>query len=140
MVAMDFFNSMVGAHLGTGMMRTVYRWLPNLDYVVKFEHMAKTFSNVTERDIWDEVKDNKPLARWFAPVLDISPCGNVLWQLYAEECPIEKLPKLVPECFADLKQDNWGLWKGRPICRDYGNHAGFKNGLSLKMKTAKWRY
>lgn len=140
MIALDFFNSLVGQHLGTGTMRSVYRWLANDKMVVKFEHESKKFANVSEHDLWNEVRGLPQLAKWFAPVYDISPCGNVLWQKFIPDIPIDKLPKRIPECFCDLKAENWGIWRGQPVCRDYGNHAAFVHGLSTRMAPAKWRH
>ncbi len=138
--SMDFFAAAVGELIGTGTMRTVYRWEFNRDFVIKFEHGSKCFANVTERDIWVNAKHEcKPLMKWLAPVYDISPCGIILWQKFIPDIPVDKLPKRVPECFADLKRENWGIWRGQPVCRDYGNHAAWRTGLSMKMRKADWR-
>lgn len=35
----------------------------------------------------------------------------------------DQKPKLVPNFLADLKLENWGMYQGRPVVHDYGNHA-----------------
>ena len=25
--------------------------------------------------------------------------------------------------FADIKPENWGMWRGHPVCHDFGNHS-----------------
>ncbi len=139
-IAMDLFLTLAGEKLGTGSMRTVYQSKLNTDHVLKFEHSAGTFANVTEWDVWCAVRHigDRKLESWFAPCIGISGCGHILWQKFIPNIPPEKLPTRVPECFADLKCENWGLWKGRPVCRDYGNNAVHRHGLSSRLVKANW--
>ena len=142
-IAMDTFYMLCGEKLGEGASRSVYRYRANAQYVIKFEHAEHDFSNMAEFDLWRELKRPLPgyrqIRKWFAPVIDISPSGNILFQLYIPDIPKEKLPKRVPACFADLKRENWGILRGQPVCRDYGNHHAYMHGLaSGKMKKAEW--
>jgi hypothetical protein len=139
-IANDFFYLMVGKKLGEGIHRTVY--LDRLDEsaVIKFEtRWNEAFANVSEWQIWNEVRNNHELKKWFAPCISISPSGNVLVQRYAADLHKSELPKKVPEIFYDMKPENWGMYKGHPVARDYANHGIYHRGLrKTKMTKVCW--
>lgn len=125
----DLAGLFIGALLGTGTYRDVYELGIDPELVVKIEARNDSkgnphFCNVTEMDIWCNSKDHE-WRRWLAPCVFISSYGTVLIQRRTQHCPKHRLPKIVPNFLADLKQENWGLYKGRPVVHDYGNHSIF---------------
>lgn len=136
MVAMDLCKMLTGELLGGGASRTVYEWLLIKNAVVKFE-IEEWYQNVIEWETWERVQYTEQ-AKWFAPCLDISPCGRVLIQARTKPMAEHKFPDKVPNFFTDLKRDNWGLYKGRPVCHDYGIHLMLENGMSKRLRKAEW--
>lgn len=136
-IARDFIVMFLGKKLGNGIARDVYvhRFDPRL--VIKIEETSGSFQNVREAHMWDEVGDFKPMAKWLAPVIAISPCGTVLIQRRAEPIALKDLPKQVPVFLTDIKRDNWGLLDGHPVCFDYGTTL-MTFGKKLKTKKADW--
>lgn len=134
----DTFDILAGRHIGQGCYRDVWTLRSDDSRVVKFETTAGSFCNVYEHEVWNEVKDDKELRKWFAPVLDISANGIVLVQMRTEPVRKRELPKMVPAFFSDLKTENWGWLDGRYVCHDYGNNAVMRTGLTRRMKAAKW--
>lgn len=137
-VGIDIAGMLLGEKIGSGQFRDVYAHATNPDYVVKVENGARSFHNVAEYDLWKAVED-KPIAKWFAPVSHISPAGSVLVMRRVEHLPKQFLPKQVPDFFTDLKVDNWGLFEGRPVCCDYGLTLLLDRMTSSgRMKRATW--
>lgn len=117
----DLFGLVVGDPLGSGCYRKVFVW--GKEYVVKYERTAGAFSNAAEMRLWRDVRDGK-LAKFFAPCLSISPNGQWLIQARTKPCTLAQLKrahKRVPAIFTDLKPANWGWFKGKLVCHDYGN-------------------
>jgi hypothetical protein len=139
-VVSDMLSVSTGEFLGEGEYRVVHRCLFDDDLVIKFELAGKRFCNVNEWDIYDEL-EKTPLGRWLAPCVAISTGGKILIQSYCADIPKEQLPKRVPACFVDLKPANWGLFKGRPVCRDYANNniTWMGGAAGTKLTKAKWR-
>lgn len=135
----DLFHLICGPLIGEGQYRQVFEHALDKSRVVKHDSGAN-FSNISEWELWGEVEGTS-LEKWLAPVYWLSPRG--LWLIQARTDPIREseLPKRVPSIFADLKASNWGLFQGRPVCHDYGNHAAYriaaKHGKA--MKRADWR-
>lgn len=136
MIALDLARMLTGERLGQGISRTVYEWLLIKDAVVKFEREG-WHQNVIEWETWERIEHTE-LARWFAPCLDISPCGRVLIQGRTKPVPAAKYPEKVPSFFTDLKRENWGIYKGRPVCHDYGIHLMLENGMTKRERKARW--
>lgn len=135
LIAHDLFHMLAGPKLGGGMSRTVYDWNLIKNAVVKFEQ-PDYYQNVCEWQTWSRIKDTE-LAKWFAPCLDISPCGRVLIQ--AKTKPIQgRLPEKLPAFFTDIKWDNFGIYKGRVVCHDYGLHLMLENGMTNRMTKVVW--
>ena len=137
-VSMEFFEMMVGPHLGSGAFRDVFEYKPNPSLVIKFESAAETFHNVQEWEIWKRVKKNKDLSKWFAPCESISFGGSVLIQRYARDCLDTELPKLIPAFFTDNAPRNWGKIGERAVCRDYGLHTLYDQGLRPALRHVEW--
>jgi hypothetical protein len=136
-IAKDFFMLFAGKRLGSGYARTVYEHALDPTLVIKIETTAKSFQNVQEYDTWQEVKDTR-FSKWFAPCMSISSCGIILIQKKAEDLHSINLPKMVPEFLTDLHIENWGIYKGKPVCRDYGLTRLKTIGMSKKLKKADW--
>lgn len=129
-------QAVLGKKLGEGCFRKVYA----LDdtRVVKIETEGRAFCNSHEWSLWLEVQGTK-WEKWFAPCLEIDAFGTALIQARTQPMSPEQwasFPRL-PNFFADLKQENWGMLEGRPVCHDYGNHNffrhGFKSGRLVKF-------
>lgn len=133
----EFFSALCGKKLGRGAFREVYRCRFDPKIVFKFELEDSTFSNVKEWEMWKTVKYTR-FAKWFAPCIEISCHGGVLIQSYAKNIAKADLPTKVPPFFTDLKVENWGLYQGHPVARDYGNHLALDRGLGGAMKKPHW--
>lgn len=142
LVVNDLVKSMLGAELGRGIYRVVYECAPNRDVVLKIAttDAGENFSNAQEFQVWQRM-ESTTFAKWFAPVLDISPSGYVLAQKRTKPVTIEdlraKLPR-VPAFFTDLKVANWGWLNGAIVCHDYANHLLIERGMTRAMRKADW--
>lgn len=136
-VGKDFIRLFAGEKLGTGSARSVYAFRFDSKYVLKIEEPSGSFQNVKEWEIWNEVKENKELKKWFAPCLSISPCGMVLLQRRVMPAYPRDYPKKIPKPFGDLKHQNYGMMEGRFVCCDYGTFIS-SNGVSSGWKKAAW--
>ena len=127
---------LMGKRLGGGVYREVYEVMgPQTGLVVKIEHSdTKEFCNVAEWHIWNEVKGTA-WEPWFAPCVSISHSGSVL--IMKRTKPLKRMPLELPEIFADTHIDNWGTYKGRVVCHDYGFHAIMERGLKGKVKMGR---
>ncbi|WP_328186936.1 hypothetical protein [Marinobacter sp. OP 3.4] len=135
LIAHDLFHMLTGEQLGAGMSRTVYDWSLIKNAVVKFEQ-PDFYQNVNEWQTWSRIQETD-LAKWFAPCLDISPCGRVLIQ--AKTKPLDgKLPDQLPAFFTDTKAANFGIYKGRVVCHDYGLHLMLEKGMTKRMRKVEW--
>lgn len=134
----DTFDILAGQHIGAGSFRDVWTLRCDHSCVLKFETTSGSFYNIYEHELWQEVKDDKVLSQWFAPVLDISANGIVLVQRRTYPVRKEDLPTKVPAFFDDLKANNWGWYEGRVVCHDFGHRSVLRTGLTKRMKTAKW--
>jgi hypothetical protein len=132
----EFFNTLIGKQLGKGSARTVYAFSANPELVVKVEIGGESFQNVREWEYWKEMKDS-PMAKYLAPCEYISPCGAVLIQGRVLPLDRSKYPKKIPANFTDTKYQNFGLYKNKFVCCDYGN-IPFAKGVSAKMVKAHW--
>jgi len=136
-ISRDLFYMSVGELVGKGSTRHTYRYGIDTTKVIKFEIGAKKFQNVLEWEIWDLIKWTKH-AKWFAPCVNISPCGTVLLQEHVRDAESSELPTEVPVFFSDLKKENYGMLNGQFVCRDYGLTLLNEKGLSNKMKKVEW--
>ncbi|MES2415106.1 MAG: hypothetical protein V4614_14970 [Pseudomonadota bacterium] len=136
----DLFSLIAGTQLGWGQYRRVYEHQFDKKLVIK-QDSGQNFSNINEWMVWLEFKDS-PLGQWLAPVHFISPRGLWIVMGRTRPIPIGKFPKRIPALFADIKPENWGMYRGRPVCHDYGNHSVFSVARPLlkKMKPALWEH
>lgn len=116
----DLFGLVCGKKLGEGAYRTVYDFAPDQSLVIKVEDGSHSFHNVTEHLIWNELQYTK-WAKWFAPVVSISPCGCYLLMKKTEPLSKKQYPKMLPKFLTDRKYPNYGRLKGKFVCHDYGS-------------------
>jgi hypothetical protein len=131
----ETFWMLVDERLGGGMSRSVWSSKVLPDMVVKVEDAAEHFQNVVEWETWQRVKGTA-YERWFAPCEAISPCGAVL--LMARTKPAARYPDKMPAFLCDFKRTNYGVYKGRVVCHDYGTNMLFENGMTKRMWKANW--
>jgi len=113
----DALFAFVGEFIGRGQFRCVYEFtLDPKNWVVKTEFADRSFANITEWQLWQDVKDT-PGAKWFAPCRWISPGGTLLIQ--ARTKPLKDQPAKIPWYFTDRKTENFGTYKSRLVCHDY---------------------
>ena len=126
----------VGKEIARGTYRTVFQNALNDDLVVKIDTgTSKTFCNVIEWEMWHELKKSK-WAQWLAPCVAISYSGSVLIQ--KKTTPLRRMPLRLPSFFSDVKSENFGMYRGRVVCHDYGNNSVFvlvkKNIRMMRVK------
>lgn len=116
-VVEDFIKLFKGDLLGTGSAREVYELATDPTKVLKIEIAKCSFQNANEWQIWQLVTGTK-LEKYFAPCSMISPCGTVL--IMAKTEPLRSKNIVMPDIITDLKIENFGMLKGKPVCHDYG--------------------
>lgn len=131
-LACDLFDMVAGPKLGSGVSRVVYECYMRPRSVIKFEN-ARTFQNVQEWQVWHEVQGTA-YEKWFAPCYEISKCGRILIQGKTRPFKPGEVPKKVPSFFTDMKIGNWGMYKGKPVCHDYGIHLLIQRGMTCGMR------
>ena len=135
----ELFAIACGKKLGQGFARSVYVLSANDDYVIKVETRAQSFQNVSEWETWSWVKEHPALAKWFAPCTDISPSGAFLVKRRVTPLRPRERPKKLPAFLCDLKIENFGLYKGRVVCCDYGTVHSAIRDVPRKLVEATWR-
>lgn len=121
--------------LGNGIGRLVFVYRPNPKWVVKIEENG--FQNVIEQHVWDRVHTTT-YARWFAPIIDVSPLGTVLLMERTERPRPEDFPKRMPAFLTDFKRTNFGMLRGKLVCHDYGTNLLCEVGMTKRMRNADW--
>ena len=135
-IACDLLSLCIGDMIGAGSTRTVFR-TPDPEIVLKFETSAQRFQNIMEWETWQIVKDTN-YKEWFVPCINIADCGSILKQNFARDMEPNEVPETLPAFFADVKKENFGMYNGHVVCRDYGNHMLIDRGLTKKMIKADW--
>lgn len=121
---------------GSGLSRVVYTSKLFPEVVFKLEPPGEHFQNVMEWEYWNQV-EYTPVAKWFAPALAISSCGRVLAMKRTK--PARFYPDEMPMFLTDFKKSNYGMYKGRVVCHDYGTCLLPTYGTILRMKKVQWR-
>lgn len=119
--------------IAEGCFRRVYVNPLKPDTVLKEEIHDGKFCNVEEWAMWQEYREHE-LGKWLAPCMAISPNGR--WLVQAKTRTLMKLPERIPAIFADLKRENWGLYRGRPVCHDYGSNLSRR--YPTRLVKANW--
>lgn len=124
--------------LGWGLHREVYEFLPDPTKVIKIARNEDgRAANILERKLFYDLLEG-PIVKWFAPVYDCSVAGEFLIMQRAEPLPHEQYPKKIPHFFTDTKYSNFGWIKGRGfVCIDLASFNLYE-GVSTKMRVAKW--
>lgn len=134
------FRLLCGEEIGQGCYRTVYEYAMDPKMVVKRDS-RENWSNVSEFEVWQNL-GGTPLGEWLAPVHWLSPGG--IWMIQARTTPFKRerqFPKEIPAVFCDVKAENWGMYRGRPVCHDYGNHMLYQLAQKSAGRLVKceWR-
>lgn len=133
----DAFNLLCGALIGRGIHRRVFECQLRDDLVVKVEDdEPRRFANVLEFEFWQDHQHHKPVAKWLAPVIFMSPDGRVILQKRCAPLPVNyEMPRKIPGFLTDTKLSNFGMFDGRLVCFDY---ALTIRNASAKLKKADW--
>ncbi|WP_237133800.1 hypothetical protein [Pseudohongiella sp. O18] len=134
-ISADMFDFICGPQIGFGISRATYECQLFPDCVVKIEYDGEYHQNILEWQAWRHVMATE-LAKWFAPCLFISPCGKILIQKRTKE--LKRYPEKIPAFFTDTKNNNWGSYKGHPVCHDYGCNLLMEKGMTKAMRKAHW--
>ena len=127
----------LGDVIGRGISRNVYAHRQDPTLVIKHES-GDGFANQIEWNVWNIVKET-PWKKWFAPCVDISPCGLWLIQKKVEFPSHEKYPAKMPYFFTDFKYSNYGRIGKQWVACDYGDLSVLiSHGLTNKLKKAHW--
>jgi hypothetical protein len=127
----------VDKQIGSGAYRRVYALTQDETCVVKVEYYGKEFCNVAEMRVWQEV-ELTPLAKWFAPCIEIDSLGIALIQkktlpFRSEEefhaALIDTKAGPLPAFFDDVHFGNFGMLDGRVVCHDYGFNHFIRDGI-----------
>ncbi len=135
--AMEAYDLLIGDHIGTGAFRQVYHHGYDNGLVVKVGMHGGDFHNVTEWHDWNRMA-KLSAGKFLVPCCAISPCGTFLVQRYAPDCLESELPTQVPGFMTDMAPRNWGKWRKKVLCRDYGN-IQLELLADLPMREANWR-
>lgn len=145
-ISKEFFYTMCGEYLGGGVDRMVFESATDPTCVVKIAARPHGFQNVHEWDLWKQhnAHGGTSVCNWLAPCVRISENGLILVQKRTKPVPWKwKLPRRVPNVLtSDLKRDNWGIYRGRLVCHDYGRHDAIfyasKVHLGANFDDAHW--
>ncbi len=135
----DLVRFCLGDFINSGNSRIVFEWDMRPNTVVKFCKSDDCEPNWNEYAVWQAVKDTKN-AKYFCPVIDISPCGRFLLMEKARAITNEdKLPKKLPNFFTDIHTGNFGYIEDRFVCIDYqfiGRSIDIS--FSTQKRAVKW--
>lgn len=134
----DFICVFKGKRLGSGVCREVFECKFDAEVVIKIEKYASDFNNVMELQIWQQVKGTE-FEPYFAPCIDISPCGTVLLQKKCGLPEANDFPEQLPAFMnQDTKYQNFGLYEGRLVMTDYGNWRITDNMKTCPVEIDWW--
>lgn len=115
----DMIRFCLGDFISKGSYRTVFDWKMRPNTIVKFCHANDCQANWNEYSVWEAMKDTVH-AKWFCPVIDISPCGRFLLMEKARAITKDdKLPSKLPNFFTDIHTGNFGYIGDKLVCTDY---------------------
>lgn len=139
-MADDLMELVLGKELGVGYTRRVYVNKLNPFQVIKYEDdPTKLGQNTMEYQIWNRAQNEPNVKKWLAPCFHISPGGKYLVQARVKPVRMQDMPRKVPAWMGDLKISNFGRYKGRIVCCDYGILIGMLLAqATTRMKVADW--
>ena len=135
----DTFWLMCDRVIANGISRTIYSSKLFPECVVKVEDNALMFQNIREWETWKLVEGTQ-FARWFAPCRWISPTGIVLVMERTREPTPKQYPDKMPAFLSDFKKTNYGMYKSRLVCHDYGTNWLMNVGLTTRMQRVQEWY
>ena len=139
----EFWEFMVGPELGRGASRVTYALKHDAQTVLKVcdpQCNGNFRQNLLEWEAWDHLRTQCiGIRKWFAPCIDISPCGRLLLQARTQKLDINKLPEKLPAFLDDFNRDNFGMIDGQVVARDYGTLMlwAFSDNVRTKAKREK---
>lgn len=136
-ISRDLRDMILGDWIASGSHRGVFQHATDKTCIIKLEKEYHQFYNVIEWEVWNRVKDTE-YAKWFAPCVAISNNGRFLIQKKTKKVEMKKLPRKILHFFCDRKVENWGLYRGQPVCHDYALTVLMEEGMSKKMEIVKW--
>lgn len=110
----------LGKEIGRGMSRVVVEHPFDPELIIKIEDSTVHFQNVIEWETWRQFEYCPNVKKWLAPCLHISHSGTFLIQAKARDLRPGEQPKMLPKWISDHKMANFGIYKGKVVCRDYG--------------------
>ncbi len=132
------FNGLFAHELiAKGSTREVWSSLALPDCVIKVEDVAHAFQNILEWELWKDVRDSEA-GKWLAPCRWISADGSILIMARTKPLAHSRYPDRLPCFLTDTKFQNYGLYKGRFVCHDYGNTTTSTYGATLRTRAAHW--
>ena len=141
----DAFGVLCGKWIGGGAYRQVYTCSINDNFVVKVEEReVNNFKNVEEFELYQTAlgkkkEQNEPFyEEWLAPCVFLSKNGRILVQYKTKTPDLKNYPEKIPVWLCDAKIQNYGMFKGRLVCHDYGNNFIRDRGFCKKLKKANW--
>lgn len=91
--------------------------------VLKVETGCRSFQNIMEWLLWEQIGQTPEGMRWLIPCVQISPRGSVLVQERGTELNDSSLlPIRIPTWMGDIKPGSFGLYRGKARLWDYGCH------------------
>ncbi len=126
----DVLLALVGNRIGEGVFREVYELPGRPDVVLKVQ-VGVSHCNVMEWTLWDHAQDTRA-GKWLAPCVSISQRGGALIQKRTTPISDRVWNSLEVPCWIDdVKQENFGMYQGRPVCHDYGFlHGVLRRGVA----------
>jgi hypothetical protein len=136
----DMWELMCSDMIGQGCSRKVFLSKLDTSLVVKVEEAGRSFNNIREWELWEDVRHDKNATRWLAPCINISLCGSILIQKKTAVVSKRRYPKKVPKWLvSDSKYQNWGLLDGKVVCHDYAHHLAHRYGsISKSLVKIHW--
>lgn len=139
-VRSEFFEMFIGKKIGEGTTRQVFEYLPDRDYVIKYEEDGGCFQNVHEMDMWRQSAGHPELSDWLAPCIAISKFGQFLVQAKTVPAQPHQYPERVPSFITDLGRRNFGIYQDRFVAHDYGHSRVFRLGMTKRDRKADWKH
>jgi hypothetical protein len=137
-ISLEFADMLIGKLLGFGASRYVFQHASHKNRVVKVD-MSSWQANVLEYNVWQHVQYVKTINRWFAQCPQMSRCGRILiMEKVNMTYDVDRLPKMIPQFFTDIKPSNFGFIGKQLVCVDYASNLLMEKSMKLKMVKAKW--
>ena len=134
----DLIAFICGEHIGSGQYRDVFQYNLDPKLVVKIQRDTDSFNNIKEFELWCNV-NYTAYEKYFAPCRWISSNGRIMLQ--DKTTPPTKRkppPDLIPKCFFDIKESNFGYIGKNFVAHDYDFSLG-NIDVNKKLTFKKWK-